>query len=368
MDAAPKQYGSLFDSVSVGLCAVDSDGNVLRANPALCRLLRWNPDEWTGQPLADYLQQAIVDSAQVLVWTVALSEALTLGRTTYLNLPARFRTQPGEDKWEDVTGVAMATDQVEASEPYAVLAIYGPEVARSIEYARARLFSAVSHELGSPTSNIATAAEWLAATTDHRDERQHRLVDVIQAETARLQRLIAQLAPDTATLDAQQSLAGNVVTLLPLLRRVAQVFGLRAHGHRIVLQARPDLPFAWGNADAIQQVLGNLVDNALRHAPIKTTITITAEAEPERVCIRVFDEGPGVPVGERERLFQPGVASARPDGDGHGHGLGLSISMSLVRGMGGELWYQEQGPGLHCFCFTLPRVDGTRDKIETWGD
>ena len=93
MDAAPKQYGSLFDSVLVGLCAVDSDGNVLRANPALYRLVRWSPDEWTGQPLAVYLQQTIVDPAQALVWTVALNEALKRGKTTYLNLPARFRTK-----------------------------------------------------------------------------------------------------------------------------------------------------------------------------------------------------------------------------------------------------------------------------------
>lgn len=367
MDAAPNQYGSLFDSVSVGLCAIDSDGNVLRANPVLHRLLRWNLDEWTGQPLADYLQQAIVDPAQALVWTVALREALTLGKTTHLNVPARFRTNDGKDDVENITGVAIATTRRAAPEPQAVIAIYGPEAARSVEDVQVRLFSAVAHELGSPTSNIAAAAEMLSATTDYRDERQCRLVEVIRAEISRLQRLVAQLGTDPSGFRMQPVLTREVVTLPPLMQRVGQLFGLRGHGHRIVLQAPPDLPFAWGNADAILQVLSNLVDNALRHAPPRSTITLTAEAEAKRVRIGIVDEGPGVPAEERERLFQPGVF-AGPDGNGHGQGLGLTISMSLVKGMGGEMWYEEQGQGAHCFCFALPRIDGVQAGAEPGGE
>ncbi|MFN2289659.1 MAG: ATP-binding protein [Anaerolineae bacterium] len=366
MDAAPKQCGSLFDSVSVGLCAVDKDGNILRANPALHRLLRWNLEKWTGQPLSTYLQQAIVDPAQAVVWMMALSEALTLSKTTYLNLPARLRTKPGEDELENITGVAIATSQCAATEPWAVMAICGPDVTKSVEDVRVRLFSAVSHELGSPASNVAAAAALLAANTDDRDERQCRLVDVIRAEISRLQRLVAQLATDSPGLKKQPALAREVVTLRPLLQRVGQLFGLRNHRHRILLQAQPDLPFAWGNSDAIQQVLSNLVDNALRHSPPHSTITLTAEAEANRVRIGIVDEGPGVPVKERKRLFQPGIFAA-PDGDGHGQGLGLSISMSLVRGMGGELWYEEQGQGAHCFCFTLPRVEGVQYEVEIGG-
>jgi len=368
MDAAPKQSGSLFDSVSVGLCAVDSDGNVLRANPALQCLWHWNPDEWAGRPLAAYLQQAIVDPAQALVWTVALSEALNLGKTTYLNLPTRFRTKPGEEDLENITGVAMTTIQVAPTEPCAVFAVCGPEVARSIEGVRARLFSAMAHELGSPTRNVAAAAELLAATTAYQDERQRRLVDIIQAEVARLQRLVAQFVPESPAVQKQVALTRNEVTLRPLLRKVAQVFALRGSEHNILLQVQPDLPFAWGDADAIQQVLSNLVDNALKHAPPQSTITLTAEAEPERVCIGIVDQGPGVPAEERERLFQPAASGAERNEDGRGQGLGLSISMSLVKGMGGELWYEEQAPDVHRFCFALPRVDGTRGQVEKGGE
>jgi K+-sensing histidine kinase KdpD len=368
MDAAPKRFGSLFDSVSVGLCAVDGDGRILHANSALHDLLRWNPDEWAGQPLARYLQQAIVDPAQALVWTVALSEALSLGKTTDLNLPIRFRTKPGEDDLENITGVAIATNQIAVTGPGAIVAVYGPEVARSTEGVRARLFSAVSHEFRSPISNVATAAHLLSTTMDFQDERQRRLVDIIQAEVARLQRLIAQFVSEPPAAQKQPTLTRNVVTLRPLLRRIAQVFRLRGSGHAIMLQVQPDLPFAWGDADAIQQVLSNLVDNALKHAPPQSTITLTAEAEPERICIRIVDAGPGVPPEERERLFRPAASGTVPDEGGRGRGLGLTISMSLVKGMGGELWYEEQAPDKHCFCFTLPRADRAHGEIERGGE
>jgi len=124
MDVTPELYVCVFESAPVALCVVDGDGRILLINPALERLLGWRRSERSGQPLARCLQQAIVDPAQALCWTVALSEALrspsplrsgdchtaseavALGKTTYLNLPTDFRTGFDDAHLESLTGGA----------------------------------------------------------------------------------------------------------------------------------------------------------------------------------------------------------------------------------------------------------------------
>jgi signal transduction histidine kinase len=360
VDASPEQLCSLFDSVSVALCAVDGDGNILRTNPAAHKLLGWDPAVCQGQPLARYLQQVILDPTQLLAWTIALSEALSLGKTTYLNVPSRFRTQSGPDNVQTLSGVIMAAEPVDDTHPRVIVAIHEHDAAHSIEGLRARLFSPMTRELEPPMNHIALAADMLAATPGFQEGRQRRLVNIIQTEIARLQRLMAQFLADPPSPDQQRLVLRHVVTLPPLMHRIAQVFGLRGSDHTIVLQVQPHLPTVWGNADAIQQVLSNLVDNALKHAPPRSTVTLSAQAEPHTVRIGIVNEGPELAREDLERLFRPRPPSQEPNTENHRQGMGLSISIPLVKSMGGELAYEKLAGGKHFFFFTLPRTDSDR--------
>ena len=108
MDATPDLYARMFHSAPVALCVTDGDGRILLINQALERLLGWKPSEQVGQPLVDCLRRSVVDPAQVLCWTVALGEALTLGKTTYLGLPASFRTSFNDGRQESIAGVVVS--------------------------------------------------------------------------------------------------------------------------------------------------------------------------------------------------------------------------------------------------------------------
>ena len=156
-----------------------------------------------------------------------------------------------------------------------------------------------------------------------------------------------------------------MVTRRPLFRRVTQVFGLHEEGSRILVDVPPELPFVWGDADAIQQVLGNLVDKALRRTPAGIPIRLQVETVPGevQVCVVYGAQGGALDQGQPGQL-QASLVDSPGNGGSRPEDLGLSMSTSLVRSMGGRLWHGEAGPGQSCFCFTLPCAEGTSEGEE----
>jgi len=102
----------------------------------------------------------------------------------------------------------------------------------------------------------------------------------------------------------------------------------------------------------IEQVLVNLLDNALKYTPAKSPIEILATATDRAVTVEVADHGPGLPPGQEDRVFEK-FYRGQPLG-GRGAGLGLSICQGIVRAHGGRIWAQNRPEGGVAFLFTLP--------------
>jgi two-component system sensor histidine kinase KdpD len=132
------------------------------------------------------------------------------------------------------------------------------------------------------------------------------------------------------------------------------VVGLRpALGERPVEMALADtLPDVDADQILIGQVLANLLDNANRHSPPNSQITVTGELRSDRIAIAVADSGPGVPAEEREAVFDRFV---RFDTGGRS-GLGLTIAKTFVEAHGEQIWVEDVPGGGARFVFTLPPV------------
>ena len=352
MDASLSR--SLLLSLPSAVCVVDGEGKVLDGNPALEQLLGWNLDAQRGRLLADCLGGAIADPAQALSWLVALNEALVREHTTYLNLPTDFRTGLPERRTATVVGVAAPWRDADGRQVGALLLFHDGALYRDMEGVRARFLAAISHELNSPVNNVVAAVEQMARHLESHGAPVGRLLGILQAELARLQRLLGSLLSSPVTQVPSPAVSPDLVALKPLIRRVAHVFAVRDTGHPIVVDLPPDLPFALGHADSIQQVLGNLVDNALKYAPAGSQVTLLAQGREDDVLVRVVDRGPGIAGPARDRFLVP--RDDRPPAGGHG--IGLTISACLLQAMGGKLWYEERTPGECSFCFSLPRAPG----------
>ena len=225
------------------------------------------------------------------------------------------------------------------------------ELLEEVDRLRHALVGAVSHDLRTPLATIKVASSTLLdppLPLSEADTRElHALVGI---ETDRLTRLVTSLLDmtriDAGTLEVRRSPT-------PVVDVVHEaVDALRsALGDRPVAIVVPDgLPAVEIDRLLVSQVLANLLDNANRHGPPNSVITMGAEVRGDRIVLSVADEGPGVPVAEREAVFDRYV---RFDTGGRA-GLGLTIAKTFVEAHGERIWVEDGDRGGARFSLTLP--------------
>ncbi len=185
---------------------------------------------------------------------------------------------------------------------------------------------------------------------DDPDEQQASL-EVVLVEADRLQRLIGDLL-DLAKLEARRfSLNREHVDLDALCTHAAHARGAAARTASLELHSRPfGRPVVvLGDGDRLLQIVGNLIDNALRWTPPGGEVEVTVRAERGLALVDVDDNGPGVPVESRELIFRPFVSQ-----DVQGTGLGLAVASELAALMGGSLRVTDRPGGGARFTLELP--------------
>lgn len=226
------------------------------------------------------------------------------------------------------------------------------EALRKTDELRSALLSAVSHDLRTPLASIRIAATGLLQPEVSRDEPGRReLLQMIDAEAARLARLVSNL------LDLSR-IEGGVLKpqrdwrdLQEVIARAVDHLHDRLSGHRVVVDVPADLPLVSLDFTQIEDVLVNLLDNAVRYAPEETPIRISAVRRPDAVVVQVENAGDAIEPEVAERIFDRFYTVQR---DRRGVGLGLAICKGLVEAHGGRIWVERPGePGAR-FAFSLP--------------
>jgi two-component system sensor histidine kinase KdpD len=249
-----------------------------------------------------------------------------------------------------VAGLAAAIDRLRL-ESEARDARVDAQVGRT----RSGFLSALTHNLRTPLASIKAASSTLRAPDlDLSPTDRAELLDTIYDETERLERLVTNI------LELSRIRAGGLeVRRQPVdLRDLAQAAIRRlrplARAHRVRLDLPPELADVEVDVQMMEQVFGNLLENALRFAPPGSEILVTCcRTGPGDVEVRVADHGPGVPPDERERIFDEFArVDARPDASGTG--LGLAIVHALVTAHGGRVWCEETPGGGATFVFVMP--------------
>ncbi|HLY28361.1 MAG TPA: DUF4118 domain-containing protein [Aggregatilineales bacterium] len=221
------------------------------------------------------------------------------------------------------------------------------------ERMRNALLSSVSHDLRTPLVSITGAVSSLLDNEDSLDRQsRHDLAQVAYEEADRLNRLLGNLLDMTRLesggihVEKEWQMLDEVVgmTLTYLDNRIAR--------HPITLAIPPDLPFVPIDGVLIEQVLLNLLDNAIKYTPEDSPIQLSARAQDHAVLVEVADHGPGLPAGNEERVFDK-FFRGRPTSAG-GVGLGLTICRGIVEAHGGRIWAENRPEGGTLFRFTLP--------------
>ena len=219
---------------------------------------------------------------------------------------------------------------------------------------RAAMFSSVTHDLRTPLASIkAGVTSLLDTTTVHDADQQRDLLLTILEETDRLNRLVGNIL-DLARIRAGALIPRRVSTdVEEVAEAVVARMRPRLGAVRLDLQLTDELPEIAADPVQLDQVLTNLLENAARHSPKGGTVRIHLGRDDGSVQLRVADEGPGIPMSEREKVFEP-FYRGREDPERPGSGLGLAIVRAIVTAHGGRIWIEETTAGGTAVVLALP--------------
>jgi signal transduction histidine kinase len=365
----PVPVGSLIfaDELPDGVVVADEVGRIVVFNRVAARLTGLDPAEVIGKFVFDVLP--LRDAEGRDWWLYA---------DPYHGLPTRTR-HPERSLYlaggtEILVSVGYVRDERRRGGPRGprpvrrlVISLRGAQQRERLERSRAELVSTVAHELRSPLTSVkGFTATLLNKWGRFTDDQKRVMLETVNADADRVTRLITELLDVSRIESGRMEVHRQLVDLPDRARKI--IAGRVAAGDaedRFRLEVAGNLPETWLDADKIDQILGNLVENAVRHgAGIVTIMVEPAHLDGEggtasAVAVSVRDQGEGIPPDVAPRVFRqfwrgkPRGAS-RTSRHGGGTGLGLYIVKGLVEAHGGTIGVRRAPGGGAEFRFIVP--------------
>jgi signal transduction histidine kinase len=335
-----------YDDLPDGVVVLDPDGTVVLANPAAARILHTSADTLIGQPLDQALPLEDLQGRDWWECTRPFDGIETRSRQPEQRLLVRSGPLQGR---ELLVTAAFVRDERHELQRF-VLCLRDNRARERTDRSRADLVSTVAHELRSPLTSVKGFTATLLAKWDRfNDEQKKVMLETVNADADRVTRLLTELL-DVSRIDAGRlEMRKQVIDLEGSARKA--VAGQVAAGEpeeRFVVRSTGALPELWADPDKIDQVISNLVENALRHGD--GTVTVSVGPVDGGAEVLVEDEGQGVAPETAARVFTRFWRGNRA----RGTGLGLYIVKGLVEAHGGSVEVGNVDGGGARFRFVLP--------------
>lgn len=235
---------------------------------------------------------------------------------------------------------------------------------KKLDELKSEFVSMVSHELRAPLTNINGSIELLLEGDAPCYDRQHReLLQIVSEQSARLTRLVQGILNVSRIEAGQLILQPQAFSIVSLIEKVIGVWESRGVANRFAHPQTQNLPSVWADRDRTEEVLFNLIDNAIKYSSDGAEIRIDAETNGQSAIVAVSDHGVGIPAEEVDKVFDKFHRVDRGDTmETYGHGLGLYICRRLIEAQGGQIGVESiLGEG-STFRFSLPLAG--RGEIE----
>ena len=354
-----QRLDALLDSAADGILILKADLTIERANDAFKRMYGPTHEELVGRPHEEIIRWEGEPQGATLSESIAGGWPLTPNATLYVE---------GDLKREFPSPLPVGVTYApllssEGKLHNVIVSVRDITHFRTAEQIKSTFISIVSHELRTPVALIKGYASTLRRDDAKWDKRTiSDSLAVIEEEADRLSKMIDDL------LDASRLQAGGMslnradVALGALAARVAERFGPQSSKHKIVTDFPEKFPVILADEPRIEQVLANLVSNAIKYAP-KGEIRISGSVRPEQVIVCVSDEGQGIDARDLPHIFDRFYRSTTAVKHTKGAGLGLYLARAIVEAHGGRIWAdaatnssQRPKPDSGArICFSLPR-------------
>lgn len=341
-----QQTQAIIQHMADGLLVVDSKGIITTCNPALTVILRMPRDEIIGQSVTSPDLHPIL--AKIMASTSYRARTGVLAREVMVETPTPKTLQ--------VFSTTMVSDTKSASGE--VYVVHDVTRERQLERLKTDFMSTISHELRTPLFSIQGFAQILLEDGADLDQATRvEFLNTIHTQAVHLGEMVNNLLDLSKFDEGRLEFERNQVVMLDLLDQVNRKLQGFAHQQKIRLTADlpASLPLITGDRDRIEQVVTNLLGNAIKFTKESGQVHLTASASEAEILVEIKDNGVGISPDELEHIFsryyqghERGKETIR------GSGLGLHIAKKIVEGHGGRIWAESQTGQGSIFRFTLP--------------
>jgi signal transduction histidine kinase len=267
----------------------------------------------------------------------------------------QLRTSESPPRWFDASAYAVDGPDRPGQEPdEAILILRDVTDARQREQIRDSFVGVLSHELRTPVTTIYAGSKVLARTDGHLDAAARAgILEDIHREAERLHHLVEDVVALTRFGEGALEIGADPVLLQRVIPSVIRSEQGRWPGGRFETELAPALAPVAGDITFFEQVLPNLLANAMKYGGPAPVARVEADAEATEVVVRVLDRGPGFEPGEASRLFELYYRSPTVAKTMAGSGIGLFVCARLIEAMGGKIWAVNREGGGAEFGFTL---------------
>lgn len=345
-----------FESLAAGLMLVSPEGRISQIN-ASARAIFSVDAEALGKNYLDVVQsdsrdvfRDVLQSAMRGDENISQDIVVTLG-----NAERHYQVQAAQvksDEGKDLGVVAIFIDVTEI---------------RLIDKMKSSFVAMASHELRTPLTAIKGFVSTLLMDDSFSNEERREFYMIIDQECDRLTRLINDLL-NTSRIEAGESLKPNYtrVDARALLDKVVLIQRQSTHKHQIKLDVRGEIPTIIGDEDKLDQILTNLLNNAIKYSPNGGDITVHATVEDDHLLIGVEDQGLGIPKDHLAKVFDKFHRVNNEDNRKiYGTGLGLYLVKHLVESVHmGKIWVESEVGKGSTFLFRIP-IEINIDEAKT---
>jgi two-component system phosphate regulon sensor histidine kinase PhoR len=335
-----------FESIHSGVIVVSPRGSIRLINPAASRMLGFSSDNLVGKALKESITDAKIIALFDETWQSRKEVHKELATDSDRRIYQAETSIMGDDNDDMHSVVAIFNDITEL---------------RQVERMKTAFVSTVSHELRTPLTSIKGFTATLIDDTEgiYDEETRREFYDIIDQECDRLTRLINDLL-NVSRIESGRGIdiVVSEVDLQELAANVVRMHQGNTDRHKVYSAIAADFPIIRADADKVQQMLDNLIGNAVKYSPQGGEVVISAEDEGADIRIDITDQGLGIPQHHWDRIFQR-FHMVDDDVDHKavkGTGIGLYLVKHLAQAHGGDVWlaWSEVGKGSR-FAIRLPK-------------
>src|SRR5712692_9163728 len=349
------RLADIFQQSAEGILTVDTQLRIVDFNPAMERLTGWLESEVLGKYYYQVLRPQDRQGKQPGERESLFAQAFSTHGNAHREMVLTARDGQRFDAY--ITASSIRSSR---GEPIGgILTVRDISREREQEEQRSTFISVVSHELQTPIAIIKGYASTLARTdvTFDRESLRSRL-QAVEEEADRLNKLVGNLLYASRIQAGGLQMELATLDLSNLVQKVTHRLQVKSPGVTVKVNLPPNLPTVMADRDRIEEVLENLLDNAVKYSPDKPVVTVVCRTTGDEVIVSVSDAGMGISLREQEQIFDRfyRVGNAMTNSL-QGAGLGLYICRAIVEAHGGHIWVESALHQGSTFLFSLPRME-----------